>query len=74
MTDGGRTRRILIDAGPNDQKSYGHLQRKIQQEGNNTGFELFVLTHIDADHIGGAIKLLNDESIKIDFGDIWFKR
>jgi beta-lactamase superfamily II metal-dependent hydrolase len=33
-------------------------------------FDLFVITHIDADHIGGAVKLLADHGVT--FGDIWF--
>jgi beta-lactamase superfamily II metal-dependent hydrolase len=35
-------------------------------------FELFVITHIDRDHIEGAISLLEDETLGIDFKEIWF--
>jgi hypothetical protein len=34
--------------------------------------ELFVLTHIDADHISGAIPLFQDPDVSSRFEDIWF--
>ncbi|HSJ92137.1 MAG TPA: CHAT domain-containing protein [Ilumatobacter sp.] len=34
--------------------------------------ELFVLTHIDADHISGAIPLFADPDVAARFGDVWF--
>ena len=34
--------------------------------------ELFVLTHIDADHISGAIDLFADRDVAARFGDVWF--
>jgi hypothetical protein len=34
--------------------------------------ELFVLTHIDADHISGAVKLRDDQEVRTLFGDVWF--
>ena len=34
--------------------------------------ELFVLTHIDADHISGAIPLFRDDDVANRFGDVWF--
>jgi hypothetical protein len=36
-------------------------------------FELFVLTHVDSDHIDGAVQLLLEPEItKERFGDVWF--
>lgn len=35
-------------------------------------FELFVLTHIDADHINGVLPLFANPAVKGVFGDIWF--
>ncbi len=34
--------------------------------------DTFVVSHIDHDHIGGASLLLNDASLDLEFGDIWF--
>jgi hypothetical protein len=34
--------------------------------------ELFVMTHIDADHIAGAIPFLKDLAPQLHFHDIWF--
>jgi glyoxylase-like metal-dependent hydrolase (beta-lactamase superfamily II) len=31
-----------------------------------------VVSHIDADHIGGVIELLEDTALGVSFGDIWF--
>ena len=36
-------------------------------------FELFVVTHVDVDHIGGALELLREsEQLGVTFGEIWF--
>jgi hypothetical protein len=35
-------------------------------------FELLVISHIDDDHIGGVLSLLERQEIPITFGDIWF--
>jgi hypothetical protein len=34
--------------------------------------ELFVLTHIDADHISGAIPLFADQGVAEQFDEVWF--
>ena len=59
--------RILIDAGttPTWENSLReHL-------GPGAHLELLVLTHIDADHVGGAIPFLH-EGTDISFDDLWF--
>lgn len=35
-------------------------------------FEAFVITHVDRDHIEGAVGLLEDKSIAAKFKEIWF--
>ncbi|HEY0139450.1 MAG TPA: MBL fold metallo-hydrolase [Thermoanaerobaculia bacterium] len=62
----GQTHRVLIDAGTPG--TYKRLKQRIGKQPMH--FELFVITHIDADHIGGAIKLLSDANVTYD--DIWF--
>ena len=34
--------------------------------------DLAIISHIDHDHIGGAGLLLNEQSLGLSFGDIWF--
>jgi hypothetical protein len=68
--DGGPTFRILIDCGR--KQAYRTVMERIEAD-PEPGFELFVLTHVDADHIEGAIPLLQDprfEPAKV--GDVWF--
>jgi beta-lactamase superfamily II metal-dependent hydrolase len=63
--------RMLIDAGP--APTYKDLRERILTiPENKRHFELFVITHVDADHIEGAVRLLQDEKLKITYGDIWF--
>lgn len=35
-------------------------------------FELLVVSHIDSDHIAGALKLLADTTLEATFADVWF--
>lgn len=65
---------MLVDTGPDE--NYGSLRRRLQQlPVDNRGqrhIDLFVVSHIDHDHIGGAGMLLNDDDLQLSFGDIWF--
>lgn len=67
-------RRVLIDGGaPYSFKAWS--QRLAGLPGGELHFELFVITHVDADHIGGALELLRNLDgfhKKIVFGDVWF--
>jgi beta-lactamase superfamily II metal-dependent hydrolase len=66
-----KTYRMLIDAGP--ASTYKHLRERILGlPESKRHFELFVITHIDADHIEGAVRLLQDKKLRVSFGDIWF--
>jgi beta-lactamase superfamily II metal-dependent hydrolase len=62
---------MLVDAGP--PQSYEGSVRSRLLALDDRRIDLFVVTHIDADHIGGAVALLGDDDLKeLHFGDIWF--
>lgn len=62
---------ILIDTGPIG--TYPEVRsRLLELMPSSSRLELLVLSHIDSDHIEGAIKLLNDRDLKLTFSDIWF--
>ena len=66
-----RPRRILIDGGRSG--TYKALKRKfIAIPEGKRHVDLFILTHVDSDHIAGAIKFFQDERLSVTFGDIWF--
>ncbi len=63
--------RILIDGGT--RATYKQLKKRIERLPLDARhFELLVITHIDADHIGGVLRLLEDEGLGVTFADIWF--
>jgi beta-lactamase superfamily II metal-dependent hydrolase len=65
---------MLIDTGPDE--TYPALKARLEKlpmdSHGKRHIDLFVVTHIDHDHIGGAALLLNDPSLNLSFGDIWF--
>jgi hypothetical protein len=65
-------KRILIDGGITS--TYNLLEERILAlPKDDRYFELFVITHVDGDHIEGAIKLLGrTDKMGVTFGDIWF--
>jgi beta-lactamase superfamily II metal-dependent hydrolase len=67
-----RRRRILIDCGA--VSAARMLASRIESLGapSERLFELFVLTHIDADHINGVLPLFANPSLNVRFEDIWF--
>ncbi|MCL5744988.1 MAG: MBL fold metallo-hydrolase [Acidobacteria bacterium] len=63
--------RILIDAGT--LPTYAPLRKRIEAlPEDRRRFELFIITHIDTDHIDGAVKLLNSPSLGVEYGQVWF--
>ncbi len=63
--------RILIDGGTPG--TFRTLRERIAAlPPAHRRFELLVVSHIDADHIGGVIELLEDTTLGVSFGDIWF--
>jgi hypothetical protein len=60
---------VLIDTGPIG--AYPEIRSRLQELGLSR-VELLVLSHIDSDHIEGAIKLLNDRDLGLTFRESWF--
>jgi beta-lactamase superfamily II metal-dependent hydrolase len=63
-------KQILIDAGTTG--TYKRLKKLMKERFGDkpAHFDLFVITHIDSDHIGGALPLLEDR--EVTYGDVWF--
>lgn len=72
--DTGQPRRILIDGGTKGSwDDPGGLRTRIEAlPQDERRFELLVVTHIDADHIAGALALLLDQQLGVTYGDVWF--
>ncbi len=69
--DSDTLHRILIDGGT--QGTFKHLKKRIEQlKPDERHFDLLVITHIDADHIAGILKLLEDDDLGVSFDDTWF--
>ncbi len=64
--------RILIDCGT--RSVFEAVKRRIEAlPVAERHFELFVVTHVDVDHIGGALELLRQsKKLGVTFGEIWF--
>ncbi len=70
--DGADRYRVLVDGGPASSYEKG-LRRYLRGlSPAERAFELFVVSHIDTDHIDGALLLLRDPELAPRFGDIWF--
>ncbi|NRF65662.1 hypothetical protein HLB44_01560 [Aquincola sp. S2] len=65
-------RRVLIDGGP--AHTYAGLQAKLEKlKPAQRKLELFVVSHIDADHIDGALILLQDRArLGLAINEVWF--
>ncbi|HRN62418.1 MAG TPA: MBL fold metallo-hydrolase, partial [Luteimonas sp.] len=66
---GTRLRRLLIDAGT--AHSYEAVRKRLLER-RDQKYEAFVVTHIDEDHIGGAVHLLNDPDLRHRIDHVWF--
>jgi beta-lactamase superfamily II metal-dependent hydrolase len=60
---------MLVDGGPSH--TYDALRTRVTEAGIRR-FEVVVVSHIDADHIDGVIRLVQDEAVPVDIGDVWF--
>jgi hypothetical protein len=70
--DPSRPRRILIDCGAVSAARTVASRIELIGAPSERVFELFVLTHIDADHINGVLPLFGNPSLNAHFEDIWF--
>jgi hypothetical protein len=64
-------RRILLDGGTPGTK--GDLRARLLELGPPpVAFEALVVTHVDGDHIGGVLEMLEDDPGVATFDDVWF--
>jgi hypothetical protein len=66
-------RRIVIDGGPAPSYENGLRRRILETPEERRRLDLFVVTHIDADHIDGAILLLREAGrLGVHIEELWF--
>jgi hypothetical protein len=72
--DAANPRRILVDGGTKGTwDDPGGLRSRLEAlPQGERNFELLVVTHIDGDHIEGALELLNSDHLGVTYGDVWF--
>jgi len=63
------TRRLLIDAGT--YHSWPETRDRLLKRRRDR-YDVFVVTHVDEDHIGGAIALLDDPDLRHRISHVWF--
>ena len=67
----GSLSRVLIDGGPVG--AHAALRAEIERlPASERTFELLVVTHIDADHIDGIVKLMRHPELGAKFQEVWF--
>jgi beta-lactamase superfamily II metal-dependent hydrolase len=65
--------RVLIDGGPAHTYEAGLRRRVSMVPDGERSLDLMVVTHIDADHIDGALMLLQERSpLHVRIKDLWF--
>lgn len=63
--------RILVDAGT--PATFKRLKVALERvRGDKPSHQLFIVTHVDSDHIGGALPVLEDPDLASQFADVWF--
>jgi hypothetical protein len=66
-------RRILVDGGPAPSYERGVRQRILDLPSAQRRIDLFIVTHIDCDHIDGAIILLREaKALGVRIDEVWF--
>ena len=64
-----RSWQLLVDAGP---RPYWEGVRDRLKARSRDAYEVFVITHVDEDHIGGALELLDDVDLRSRIREVWF--
>jgi beta-lactamase superfamily II metal-dependent hydrolase len=65
-------RQVLIDAGRSATFRKDLRNRLLALPPKRRSFELFIITHVDRDHIEGSMELLEDPKLSGMFKDVWF--
>ena len=69
--EAGATHHVLVDGGPLG--AFGALRAHVEAlPAAARDVELLVVTHIDADHIDGIVKLLRHPELGLTFREVWF--
>ena len=71
----GKRWRMLIDCGTEGsfKRALGPRIAALPADASARHIELFILSHIDGDHVGGGIPFLQQaKALGVTFGDIWF--
>lgn len=70
----GQTHAVLIDAGPGDTYRTAVRPRleAFARGRTKPQLDLLVVTHIDNDHIVGALKFVQDTDIGVKINEVWF--
>jgi hypothetical protein len=64
-------KRLLIDGGP--VATYPDLERRLREvKGDQRRFELIVMSHVDADHVEGILRLFSPSRPEFSVGKVWF--
>lgn len=71
---GGAEHHLIIDGGPEKAKALrAVVERKMEADpGRRLHVDLLVVTHIDDDHIGGVLDLLEHVPDGLTIGEVWF--
>ncbi len=63
--------RILIDGG-RGRVGFDACQERLRNAEEQREFELVISTHVDADHIEGLLRIVEDDNSLLTFQDFWF--
>ena len=68
---GDETQRLLIDGGP--VSTFEFIEKRLHQvPQGERAFELVVLTHVDADHVEGLVRLFAERPLPFVVDTVWF--